>query len=141
MSNTSNTFLSASRLKLRFDSPKGFLGIEDLWDLPLSSGIGKANLDTIAMDLDRQLKSTVGTSFVMKEVKTDEVTQLKFNVVKEIIDIRLTENEAAAKARINREKLQNIMALISAKENEQLSAKSIDELRAEMNNISASLSL
>lgn len=124
------TFLKASRAKVRFDSPKGLLSMEDLWDLPLSSGTGKANLDTIAMDLHRQLKAKEEVSFVLKEVKPDEVTQLKFDIVKQIIDIRLEENEAAAKARTNAEKKQNLLALIATKENEQLAGTSLEELRA-----------
>ena len=32
-----NQFEQAVRLKLRFNSPKGLLSVEDLWDLPLTS--------------------------------------------------------------------------------------------------------
>lgn len=122
-------FEKASRQKIRFDSPKGMLTVEDLWDLPLSSGVGRANLDDIARALHKQTKSGDDVSFVVKERKSDETVQLKFDIVKHIIDVRLAENEANAKAQTLKEKKQYILGLIAQKELEADSAKSIEELK------------
>ena len=48
-------FEKASRLKLRFSTSIGMLSAEDLWDLPLSSRNGTANLDDVARNLDVDL--------------------------------------------------------------------------------------
>ena len=123
-------FMKASRLKLRFDTPKGQLSVEDLWDLPLTSDTGKANLDDIARSIFKQLKATDDVSFVVKEQKSDEIVQLKMDIIKHIIDIRLVEKEAALLAKNNREKKQQILQIIAQKENEQLAGSSLDELKA-----------
>lgn len=91
-------FQQASRLQLRFSSPKGELTTEDLWLLPLTSATGKANLDDIAKGLFRALKSDENVSFVAPERKSDPRTQLAFDIVKHIIDVRVAENAAAAAA-------------------------------------------
>ena len=116
------------RNKLRFDSGKGLLTVEDLWDLPLTGG--KASLDEVAKTLYRQLKSGDDVSFVTPAQMSDETVQLKFDVVKRIIDVRLLENAAAATARANKEKKQRLLAIIDQKENEALLGTSLDELKA-----------
>jgi hypothetical protein len=126
---TTNIFEQASRLKLRFDTPKGLLSAEDLWDLPLTSGNGKANLDDVARGLHRELKDADTESFVVKPAKADETLQVAFDVVKHVIDIRLAENEEARVKTENREKKQRILELISRKQDEALSAKSVEELQ------------
>lgn len=126
---TTNIFERASRLKLRFDTPKGLLSAEDLWDLPLTSGTGKANLDDVARGLHRDLKDADTESFVVKPAKADETLQVAFDVVKHVIDIRLAENEEARVKSENREKKQRILELISRKQDEALSAKSVEELQ------------
>lgn len=123
-------FEKASRLKLRFDTNKGQITIEDLWELPLTSKTGRANLDDIARDLHRQLKNDSDVSFVVKERKSDTTVQLKFDIVKHIIDVRLAESEAQAKARENSEKKQRILQLIADKQDEELKGKSLDDLKA-----------
>ena len=123
-------FEKASRLNLRFESPKGMLTTEDLWDLPLISPAARANLDDIARALFNKLKTDNTVSFVIKERKSDDVTQLQFDIVKHIIDVRLAENEAAAAAKANKEKVQSILAIIAQKETEQVAGKSLEELRA-----------
>lgn len=123
-------FQQASRLKLRFDSQKGLLTAEDLWDLPLTSNIGKVNLDDIARSLHRQLKSGDNVSFVEVAQKSDATVQLKFDLVKHVIDTKLAENVAAATVRENREKRQRLLSLIEQKETEQLLGSSLDDLKA-----------
>jgi hypothetical protein len=126
----SDIFEQASRNKTRFDFPKGILSVEDLWDLPLTSATGKANLDFIERELRRQLKESEEESFVVKTATTRNAsTQLKFDLVRHVILARLAENEALALAKANKEKKQQLMALIVQKENEQLSGTSLEELR------------
>ncbi len=121
-------FQKASRRKIRFESPQGSLSTEDLWDVPLIAAKG-ANLDAIARDLWRQLKDAENVSFVAKKTPADNLVQLKFDVVKHIIDVRLAENEAAEQAQLNKQKKQRLLALIETKEYEQLAGSSVEELR------------
>jgi hypothetical protein len=124
-----NIFERASRLKLRFETPKGLLSAEDLWDLPLTSTTGKANLDDVARSLHRQIKESETESFVVKPAKADEAAQIGFEVVKHVIEIRLAEAEEKRVLTENREKKQRILELISRKQDEALSAKSVEELQ------------
>lgn len=123
-------FEQATRRKIRFDSPKGQLSVEDLWDLPLTSSVNRPNLDDIARGLYLQLKSGADVSFVNEAQKSDPTIQFKFDLVKHVIDVKLAENAAAAAASANREKKQQLLAILAQKENEALAGKSIDELRA-----------
>lgn len=105
------------------------LAVEDLWDLPLQSATGKANLDDIARDLHKQLRNGDDVSFVKPEVKTSELPQLRFDIVKHVIDARLAENAATAAAKDRAEKKQRLMELIADKQDETLKSKSVDELQ------------
>jgi hypothetical protein len=122
-------FERATRLNLRFDSSMGPLMIEDLWSLPLTSGTRKANLDDIAKAQFALLKSDANVSFVEPTRKSNDIDQLKFDIVKHIIDVRLAENALAAAAKANREKKQLILGIIAQKENETLLGASLDDLK------------
>jgi hypothetical protein len=122
-------FEQASRLKLRFESPKGLLTLEDLWDLPLTSAKG-ANLNDIAKGLNRELKNSDEEDFVNRAANTNSVAKLKFEIVKHVIGVRLTENEAAKQAADHREKKQRLLELIAKKQDESLAARSVEELQA-----------
>ena len=122
-------FEQGSRLKLRFDTPKGMLTVEDLWDLPLSSTVGRPNLDDVARGLHRQLKDTAEESFVSRPVQTDAAVQLAFEIVKRVIEVRLTETEAARSKAENKAKKQRLLELIAHKQDEALGAKSVEELQ------------
>lgn len=126
-------FAEASRRKLRFETPQGQLSVEELWDLPLTSGrVARANLDAIAVDLNKQLQSVGTDTFVRRPgtPRANEVLKLKFDIVLQVIDIRQTEADAEGTARANAEKKQQMLAMIANKENEALSSKSVEELRA-----------
>lgn len=122
-------FQKASRQKLRFESSKGMLTAEDLWDLPLTSTVPtRPNLDDIAKAINRQLKATQEESFVVKETKGNEILQLQLEILKVVIGVKMAEKEAAAKAREDTEWDQAIMALIQKKKGEQLAETSMEDL-------------
>lgn len=123
-----SNFELASRLKLRFETVKGLLDTEDLWDLPLTSAKG-FNLDDIARELYAKLRSDNTVSFVNPAQKANTADQLRFDLVKHIIDTRLAENEAARTLAANKEKKQQLLGLIAQKEGEALGALGVDELR------------
>jgi len=120
-------FEKAARLKLRFETTKGFVSIEDLWDLPLT-GNG-ANLDKIAIALSRQLKDSIDDSFVVKTEKPDSLLQLKFDIVKHIIDVRLAENEASKKRIEKKQQKEKILAIMSRKQDAALEGASLEDLQ------------
>jgi hypothetical protein len=130
-----NQFELASRQKLRFDSPKGQLSVEDLWDLPLTSTTGRANLDDIAVGLHRQLKESSEVSFVTPVAAKLNDTQLKFDLAKHIIDVRVAERNAAAEATKRRETKQRVLEIIESKKDEALRGKSLEELTALANTL------
>ena len=119
-------FEKAARLKLRFDSSKGPLSVEDLWDLPLS-GNG-LNLDKIAMVLSRQLKEESTESFVLKTNRSTDVLQLKFDIAKRIIDVRLADIELAKVKAETRAKKDRILSIIERKQDEQLEGQPLEDL-------------
>lgn len=125
-------FEKASRQKLRFESPVGLLSTEDLWDLPLTSKTGRANLDDIARALHVKIKDGADVSFVTPAEPADEALDLRFNVVKHIIDVRVAERDKKAEAAARAEQKRKLLDLIGQKQDEELSAKSIEELRAEL---------
>ena len=130
-------FDKATRMKLRFDSPIGKLTTEDLWDLPLTAGVNRPNLDDIAVQIDKELKENGTTSFVRKSTKTknEAVTRLKFDVVMAIIAVRQAEAEQAEVKQANAAKKQRLLELIAEKQDESLKTKSVDELQALVNSL------
>lgn len=104
-----NMFEQATRLKLRFAvGTRVNLTVENLWDLPLTNVKGE-DLDNIAIELQEKL-STNEKSFVVQQSKTKEtqVNQLKFDIVKHIIDVRLEEQKVA---NLERQRAQEIATL------------------------------
>jgi len=77
-----NLFEIADRKKYRFPTRKGNASCEDLWDLSLES------LDTLAGTIDAQLLSK---SYIEKEIKDKEELENKLEIIKYIIETKLTE--------------------------------------------------
>lgn len=120
-------FETATRLKVRYQTQNGILMVEDLWDLPLDSKV-KASLNSIAIQLNRQIKDSGEESFIGKS-KVDPVLQLKFDIVKYVIDTKLSEAEDKANALAKKQYNEKILKLIDEKEDEALKGKSADELK------------
>ena len=126
-----NMFEQATRLKLRFAvGTRVNLTVENLWDLPLTNVKGE-DLDHIAIELQEKL-STNEKSFVVQQSKSKEtqVNQLKFDIVKYIIDVRLEEQKVA---NLERQRAQEIATLkelqkqAKIRDLQNLSSEEIDE--------------
>ena len=65
-------FEKASRMKLRFNTQRGVLSVEDLWDLPL------IQLDNIAIALNKKLQESKTESFIKTRTKNTTELELKF---------------------------------------------------------------
>lgn len=127
-------FEKASRLKLRFDTGLvGLCTVEDLWDLPLTSRANRANLDSIAITLHEELQTTNVVSFVNNPAKADEETQLKFDVVKHIIDVKKREADDALLEKQRAERKQKLLSILARKEDNELENLPVDEIRKLVN--------
>lgn len=123
-------FEKASRKKYRFDSTKGELTVEQLWDLPLQSRNG-CDLDDIAKGLNAELKTSAEESFV-EVVSSPRKTELedKFEIVKHIIGVRLAENKARLEAAERKDEIARLQEILAGKKDEAVKALSPEEIEA-----------
>jgi uncharacterized protein (DUF2225 family) len=122
-------FEKASRLKLRFLTPKGVWMVEDLWDTTLTA------LDLIYKGLNKELKTTEEESLGATKTKADDELVLKISLIKYIYGVKQAESQAARLVIEKKAQKAKLMELIEKKKDENLSAKSIEELYAELNNL------
>lgn len=119
-------FDKATRLKLRFNSNKGQLSVEQVWDLSLTA------LNEMAKGLSRELKAAAvdDEDFIGNNTSIDSQLQLRFDIVKSIISTKLKERDDSLSAAEKREHNQAILELIKKKQQEELAGKSVEELQA-----------
>ena len=116
-------FEKASRLKLRYGY-RGQCSTEDLWDLDVE------DLDDIFKDLNAELKDQQGESLLETKSKADERLELKIAIIRRIVEVKLAEKKAREEEAMKAQRKQQLLALISEKQHEELKGKSIDELTA-----------
>lgn len=120
-------FEEALREKYRFNTTKGLLSVEQLYDLPLTGNT--TNLDDLAKQLHKAIKETEETSFVKKETRKNTILKNKFDIVLHIINVKLKEQEEREKAIKRKEEKEKILKLIDEKQDEKLKNKDESELR------------
>ncbi len=129
-----NIFAKASRLRLRFETVKGILSVEDLWQLPLTANNGRLSLDDVAIAVATRLKEKEGVgSFVNTNNKTADLDELRLDICKYIIDYRKAEKEAAANAKANKEKKEKLLQILEEKKDKKFESMSEAELEAIIN--------
>lgn len=119
-------FEKVSRMKLRFNTQRGVLSVEDLWDLPL------IQLDNIAIALNKKLQESKTESFIKTRTKDTTELELKFNIAKHIIDVKLQEQEDRLLESEKKAKRQKILDLMAKKQDAELEGKSLEELAKEI---------
>lgn len=127
-------FEKAVRLKLRFDTDKGQISCEDLWDLPLTSKRG-VSLDSIAVSYYQKLRDNANISFVDNNTKTDEGDKLCFDIVRYVIEVKKKEAQDRQDEKQSAEKRQRILEALAKKKDEKLGQSSIEELERMLSEI------
>lgn len=125
----------AVRNNLTFKSTTGDLLPQDLFGLPLTSTrANAASLDAIALSLNAELEASTGkvVSFVKPTPTKTDFTQVKFDLVKAILDEKIAERDAAAAAATKRERAQAIMAELAKRDGEKITTASEADLKAEL---------
>ena len=123
-----NLFLQATREKFRFESSKGDLSVEQLWDLPLTSRTG-FDLDTVAKAVNADLKTSNEESFVnVNNNPAVSRLQAKLEVVKAIIEVKLAQAEATKKRAEKVAERQRLMEVLHSKKDQELQGLSVEEI-------------
>lgn len=122
-----NIFEYATRNNLRFHSDKGVITVEDLWKLDLCS------LDKIYAYYSKEKRQINEEDSLLKSTAKvgDGVSpiDIKIDILKHIVSTKIAEDKAAAEAHDKAVKRQQIMELITNKENAELAGKSIEDLK------------
>ena len=116
----------ASQTGLRFNTDKGLLSVEQLWNLNQSqlSNLIKSIKKVLKRDDDDELSFLIDTKVV------DIENQLRFDIAK---DVYLTKKKLAEDLKSQSDKKafeQKILGLIAEKKEDSLKGKSIEELEA-----------
>lgn len=120
-------FKQASKERLRFETTKGSLSVEQLWDLNLTP------LASIVKNLKKQLKKDNDDELSFLDEKAtpvDKTLELSFEVVKAIYLDKKEERNAEQNEAAKRVHNAKIDALIAQKKDESLSNKTVEELEA-----------
>ena len=125
-------YKKAAQVKLRIQTCKGLLSVEDIWGLSL------ANLDASIRSLAPAVKNTQTADSDLdflssnSETKSEETSllELSFEILKDVYMTKKEEANAKAKARETKEFNQKIMSLIAEKQENSLKDKSVEELMA-----------
>jgi hypothetical protein len=125
-------FEYGTRNGVRFSSTSGLVTIEDLWSLPLTSQ-RRLSLDAVAKQVNSELKEEQEESFVTVATTKNVEAQVKLDIVKHIISVRLEENAIKQSAAVNKAKKNAIADIIADKQNDALKEMTLEQLTAEYN--------
>lgn len=120
-----DNFKKASQLKLRFNTDRGALTTEQLWDLTL------AQLTFLIRAIKKVLKQTENDddlAFLVETSQTDPENQLRFEIAKDIYISKKAEKDEAQAIAISKEREQKILAIIARKQDSELEQMSKEEL-------------
>lgn len=124
-------YKKASRLKLRFESSRGPLTAEMLWDLKITEL--KTMVKAQAEKLQKLEKPGDDLSFLEEiitsnETKEIEIEKLRFDILKDVFITRKDEAKDAAADVKKKEELSHLREILRNKKEEELKKLSAEEL-------------
>lgn len=126
--NIEKMFETATREMFRFPF-RGLVSVEDLWCLSIEQ------LDSIFKVLNSRLKQRQEESLLDVKTEEDSKLEMKIDIVKYIVKVKLKEQESRVKAQEKKEKRQKILEILSEKQDQDLYNKSTDELESMLNEL------
>jgi hypoxanthine phosphoribosyltransferase len=115
-------FEVAVRSKFRFPF-KGMVSVEDLWDMSVR------DLDFVFKSLNSELKQVKEESLLEVKTQQDQELDMKIEIVKYVVKVKLEEKAAETKAKENKEKKQKILELLAEKQDASLRNMSAEDLQ------------
>ena len=117
-------YKQASQLKLRFQTSRGILSTEQLWDL------SQTDLSNAIKSVKKILKKSDDDelSFLEDTKIVDVENQLRFDILKEVYLTKKKESEELRNAAETKAHNQKILALIAEKQEGKLRDMSVEEL-------------
>lgn len=131
-------FEQASILKLRFNTGKGVISTEELWDLPLQSKTGQLNLDDLARIISKTLRDDNVESFVAPATTTAarRLDTLRLDILKHIINAKQAENASKLDAAAKKAERERLTALLAKRQEAALEGLSEEELKRRIDALS-----
>lgn len=127
-----NLHIKAARKKWRFQSSRGELTVEQVWDLPLQSRDG-FDIDTVAKTVNSGIKALSEDSFVTQTETPALVEAIeKLELLRGIIKVKLDEYQKRVKRSERAAQRQQILEALAKKDAEALTSGSRDELLAKL---------
>lgn len=121
-------YKQAAQLKLRFETPKGVLSAENLFDLSMT------DLSTTIKKVNAQLKKEQTTDNELAFLEGTDIVEsqnsLRFKILKDVYMTKKDARDAAALDYEKKQKKQRIAEIIAKKKEEALESMSIEELEA-----------
>lgn len=121
-------YKQAAQQKLRFDTTRGSLSAEQLFDLPLT--VLATAIRNLRGIMKKEVQVEDDLSFLDQPVKANTANQLRFEILKDVYITKKAEAAAIVADRERKERNQRIMELIKNKQDKELENKSIEELKA-----------
>ena len=127
-----NLFETAIRSKYRFDTIRGSVTVEDLWDMPLESKDG-FNLDVLAVSLSDKTEHV--KSFVSPKNPENTVNKAKLDIVVYVIETKLKEIKEREDRASNKERKEKLLGILQQKQDEELTRLTEAEIKEEISRL------
>lgn len=117
----------ASQQQLRFQTNKGVLSVEQLWQLT------QTDLSNLCKAIKKVLKGNDNDddlSFLIDTATVDVENQLRFDIAKDVYLTKKKDNEEKRNALEAKQQKEKILAIIAKKKDESLETKTVEELEA-----------
>jgi len=114
-------FEKAARLKLRFNF-KGLSTVEDLWDISLEG------LDMMFKNLNACCTIQKEESLLETKSQEDKILDLKIEIIKHVVKVRLDEQRARENEVSKAAKKQKLLGIIEEKQDTDLRELSVEDL-------------
>lgn len=123
-------FFYAIRHKLRFETSKGNLTVEDVNDLPLTAEGDNLSIDYLGKGVTNAIRDNQGNeAFVtVKDSKEDVTLQVKLKILEHIRDHKIDYAARAEKATLTKARKLRLVELLAKKKDEADGEQSIEEI-------------